>query len=160
MHSCRSRASYNWTLSYHSFKYLAVISWRRIPRIHTVLVISGLKERLDAQELIIHQGARSLPRWINMQEMVKQLKDNVVGSNTHEARSGAQMFWITTGVYELGSTHLLLQSLVDSQVHSCNQSQMIRRRKPEPATIYNNDKNNVQTKARFHFSAKFKYSQV
>jgi hypothetical protein len=24
--------------------------------------------------------------------MVKQLKDNVVGSNTHAARSGAQMF--------------------------------------------------------------------
>jgi hypothetical protein len=55
-------------------------------------VISGLKERLDAQESIIHQVARSLPRWINMQEMVKQLKDNVVGSNTHAAHSGAQMF--------------------------------------------------------------------
>jgi hypothetical protein len=37
---------------------------------------------------------------------------------------------------------------------------MIRRRKPEPATIYSNDKNNVQTKARLHFSAKFKCSQV
>ncbi len=158
MHSCRSRASYNCTLSYHSFKYLAVISWRRI-RSYTVLV-SGLKERLDAQELIIHQVARSLSRWINMQEMVKQLKDNVVGSNTHAARSGAQMFWIPTDVYKLGSTHLLLRSLVDSQVHSCNQSEMIRRRKPEPATIYNNDKNNVQTKACLHFTAKFKYSQV
>jgi hypothetical protein len=74
---------------------------------YTVLV-SGRKERLDAQELIIHQVARSLPRWINMQEMVKQLKGNVVGSNTHAARSGAQMFWIPTGVYKLGSTHLLL----------------------------------------------------
>ncbi len=97
---------------------------------------------------------------LTCKEMVKQLKDNVVGSNTHAARCGAQMFWIPTDVYKLESTQLLLRSLVDSQVHSCNQSEMIRRRKPEPATIYNNDKNNVQMKARLHFTAKFKYSQV
>jgi hypothetical protein len=80
--------------------------------------------------------------------MVKQLKDNVVGSNTHAASAGPQMFWIPTGVYKLGR-------FIGTFMH---QSQMIRRRKPEAATIYNNDKNNVQTKARLHFSAKFKYS--